>query len=97
MTAKRADGKGIFITTNVFTTEAVMFAENEQIELIDGDALIKLIRSVVGGEEMVPSKEHGSKVCPECGGALVKRSGHNGDFWGCSNFSRSNCRYTRSA
>ena len=24
--------------------------------------------------------------CPACGGALVRRSGPHGDFWGCSNF-----------
>ncbi len=33
--------------------------------------------------------------CPNCGGALVKRKGKFGAFWGCSSFPR--CRYTRNA
>lgn len=39
-----ASSKGIFITTNIFTTEAEKFAENNPIELIDGSELIKLVR-----------------------------------------------------
>lgn len=31
-------------------------------------------------------------VCPECGGALVKRDGRYGTFLGCSNYPR--CKYT---
>ena len=31
--------------------------------------------------------------CPNCGkGVLVKRSGRNGEFWGCSNYPR--CKMT---
>lgn len=33
--------------------------------------------------------------CPRCGGLLVKRHGPYGDFYGCENYSSSNCRYTR--
>lgn len=33
--------------------------------------------------------------CPRCGAVLVKRHGPYGDFYGCENFSSSNCRYTR--
>ena len=38
-----------------------------------------------------PKKE----CCPRCGGKLVKRHGPYGDFYGCENYSKSNCRYTR--
>lgn len=34
-------------------------------------------------------------TCPVCGGRLVKRSGQYGDFWGCSNYSRTGCKFTR--
>ena len=34
-------------------------------------------------------------TCPECGGRLVKRSGRNGIFIGCSNFPKNGCRFTR--
>ena len=33
--------------------------------------------------------------CPRCGGLLVKRHGPYGDFYGCDNFSKTGCRYTR--
>lgn len=39
----------------------------------------------------LPKKE----CCPRCGGKLVKRHGPYGDFYGCENYSKSNCRYTR--
>ena len=34
-------------------------------------------------------------ICPMCGGRLLKKSGKNGDFIGCSNYSKTGCRYTR--
>ena len=34
------------------------------------------------------------KICPSCGGVLVKRSGKKGDFYGCANFKKRNCTYT---
>ncbi|NLA08286.1 MAG: restriction endonuclease, partial [Parcubacteria group bacterium] len=41
-----AKGKGIFITTNVFTSEADYFAQDKPIELIDGQKLVRLIQQV---------------------------------------------------
>lgn len=34
-------------------------------------------------------------TCPECGGRLIRRTGKNGDFYGCSNYKSRGCRYTR--
>ena len=39
----------------------------------------------------LPRKE----CCPRCGGKLLKRHGPYGNFYGCENYSKSNCRYTR--
>ena len=36
--------------------------------------------------------KEGAPKCPTCGGALIKRHGKNGDFWGCSNYPK--CRTT---
>ena len=33
--------------------------------------------------------------CPICSAPLVKRSGKYGDFFGCSNYSKTGCKYTR--
>jgi restriction system protein len=39
-----AQGKGYFVTTNVFTLQAEKFAEDKPIELVDGRKLIKFIQ-----------------------------------------------------
>ncbi len=46
-------------------------------------------------EDVLPRREPeeiGEK-CPECGGALLKRTGRRGEFIGCSNYPE--CKYTR--
>lgn len=53
-----------------------------------------------GGEGSAPGRRGmqgtaSDEVCPDCGAALVKRSGRFGEFWGCSAFPR--CRYTKNA
>jgi len=32
---------------------------------------------------------------PLCGGVLIKKNGQYGTFFGCSNYSRNGCRFTR--
>jgi len=90
MAGKLVDGKGIFITTNIFTTEAERFAEDKPIELIDGDKLLHLIKSVVKDGKVI--KENNK--CPKCGGDLIEKSGKYGKFLGCSNYPK--CKYTES-
>ena len=34
-------------------------------------------------------------TCPLCGRRIVKRTGKNGEFFGCSNYREKGCRYTR--
>ena len=34
-------------------------------------------------------------TCPKCGGKLIKRKGINGEFYGCENFSKKGCKYTK--
>lgn len=88
-----ADGKGIFITTNVFTTEAELFAKDKPIELIDGNALVRLIAEVAKDVSKKIEDDNKNFICPECGGELVLRKGRRGEFYGCSNYPK--CRYTR--
>lgn len=88
---KLSQGKGIFITTNIFTTEAVKFAEDKPIELIDGDELLKLVKLANKENEIIENKE--TEVCPTCGGKLVVRKGKFGEFVGCSNYPK--CKFTK--
>ena len=50
-------------------------------------------------EELI--SEYGEEIrkeafsCPLCGGRLVRKSGRFGEFYGCSNYSTTGCRFTR--
>ncbi len=95
ISSKLASGNGIFITTNYFTTDAKKFAEDNMIEIIDGYALLRLVK-LVGGEVKIKdvnqetSKE--GEICPKCEAKLVLRNSKYGDFYGCSNYPK--CKYT---
>ena len=88
---KLSQGKGIFITTNIFTTEAEKYAEDKLIELIDGDSLLKLIKLSKKENEVIETEK--IDKCPNCGGELKNKSGKYGKFSGCSNYPK--CKYTR--
>ena len=89
-----------------FTPDAASFAYGKPIELIDGEALLAMIRSVQAktGEfaNMAPHIESASSaptdeapMCPKCGSAMVRRSNRRAgnQFWGCKQFPA--CRGTR--
>ena len=88
---KLSQGKGIFITTNIFTTEAEKYAEDKPIELIDGDELLRLIKLANKENEVIKNKE--VDVCPTCGGKLLEKNGKYGKFLGCANYP--NCRFNK--
>lgn len=90
-----ANGNGIFITTNLFTTEAKKFAEDNMIEAIDGYKLVDLVK--LSGDENIQNKpvikSGNTEKCSRCGGELILRHGKRGSFYGCSNFPK--CRFIR--
>ncbi|MFA6096941.1 MAG: restriction endonuclease [Candidatus Paceibacterota bacterium] len=88
---KLSQGKGIFITTNIFTTEAEKYAEDKQIELVDGDELLRLIKLVNKDDEVVENKTN--DICPTCGGKLREINGRFGKFFGCSNYPK--CKFKK--
>ena len=65
----------------------------------------KVILLTLKGSESVFEIElksrHGEKIrkesvsCPICGGAVIKKNGRYGYFWGCANFRNNGCTYTR--
>jgi restriction system protein len=93
MAGKLSKGKGLFITTNIFTTEAEKFAEDKPIELIDGDELLSLIKVAKKDLEMISEGNNELAKCPRCGGDLVEKKGKFGMFFGCSNYPK--CRFTK--
>lgn len=99
VTAHGATG-AIVVTSGVFTKEAEAFAATQQVELVDGDALVRLIGEVQVRPVMVasaPTPATVARVCPRCGKDLVLRQAKRGpnaggQFWGCSGYPR--CRHT---
>ncbi len=98
---RHINGKGFFVTTNIFTLEAERFAEEKPIELIDGSQLIRLIRD--SGLMDTQKRSAGTLAtqptgsCPNCGAPLVLRTNKtNGNqFFGCSRYPA--CKFTKSA
>lgn len=55
---------------------------------------------IIDNTDTEPKKEDDAiidkrAICPRCGGKLVKRHGPYGNFYGCENYSKTECRYTR--
>ena len=69
-------------------------ASGSRAQSMGGDASGGRTQSM-GGDASGSRASATEESCPNCGGALVKRKGKFGAFWGCSSFPR--CRYTRNA
>lgn len=104
MAANGATG-GFVVTSGHFTDDAKAFANGRNITLLDGAALLELIKQPTGTRatqsppvEEVSPKTATPPACPLCAKAMVqrvaKRGGSLGNaFWGCSGFPA--CRGTR--
>jgi len=99
MVGQHVDGRGIFITTNIFTLEAERFAEGKPIELIPGTELVHLVRESEMIEALTRMKNAshfpGLGVCPKCGKQLVRRTNKKdgSSFIGCTGFP--DCHFTK--
>ena len=85
---------GILITSGGFTDDARAFATGKPLDLIDGPALLRLVRSLRATTPVSPSPASPSaarQTCPRCGAAMVLRMARRGSnagrqFWGCSKY-----------
>jgi restriction system protein len=95
---EKADG-AIFVTSGVFSADALAFARGKQLELIDGSRLremmaeVKRIQSSVLTHETGPAP--GAPLCPRCESPMVLRTARRGanagdQFWGCSTYPKCN-------
>jgi len=98
--------RGIVVTSGSFTADALSLAAANSFELIDGLALVELVRKVQDGgspkshpsEESTAGRQPLTPECPKCGSPMVKRRARRGgnvggEFWGCSRFPK--CRGIR--
>ncbi len=90
-------GRGIFMTTSTYTKEAIEFAKENPIFLIDGEKFFRMIgklpneaqRKLLSG---ATDGDYLTPTCPSCGTKMVERNGPKGNFWGCLNYPR--CKQT---
>lgn len=84
--------QAIIVTSGRFSGEARSFAAGKPIELVDGPALLQLVRSVQTTEMPVPKVAiNASPSCPKCGAKMVQRTAKRGPnagnaFWGCASY-----------
>jgi restriction system protein len=105
----RGSDAAILVTSGRFTGEARQFASENDIELIDGQVLERMIadvqrsgrtpqRPAAKGAAIEPATAPATPKCPACGSPMVQRTSKRGAnlgqaFWGCSGFPA--CRGTR--
>jgi restriction system protein len=97
----------IFVTSGSYTPDAIDFARDKPIKLIDGRGLVDLLQGIVVAEQSTqpvaasPSSEQPiARTCPRCGSDMRKRVAKRGAergeaFWGCSRYPK--CHGTRPA
>jgi restriction system protein len=89
MVAEKAE-RAIFVTTGTFTEEANAFARGKPLELVDGEALAKLVEGIQTAQA-VRQPTTATPACPKCGGEMVQRVAKRGanagkTFWGCQRY-----------
>jgi restriction system protein len=100
MIDQRASAAKIVATTT-FTADAVAFAKDKPIELVDSKALQRLVRDVQTTSRITANSDepdHFAPNCPRCNTPMVLREARRGPnpgekFWGCVNYPK--CRGTR--
>jgi restriction system protein len=90
MTGEEAHG-AIFVTSGSYTPDAIDFARDKPIKLMEGHELVRLLRGVQAKERassgVAPARAaeapvittaEGPMTCPRCGSAMVKRIAKQG-------------------
>lgn len=91
--------RGQFATTSTFTAEAVVFAKDNGVNLLDAKGLLALIRTRTAEQQqalltVALEGDYWRPTCVNCGIKMVDRTPKKGGnaFWGCLHFPR--CKTT---
>jgi restriction system protein len=87
--------KGIVITNNYFTPNAVKLASSTNIELWDRNKLLNVFYKSNARETLIKTFGENiaeNKICKKCNAEMKIKQGKYGEFYGCSNFPK--CSYT---
>jgi restriction system protein len=93
---------GIFLTTSIFSQDAIEFAKNKTLLLIDADEFVNLINGLDDiskrrMDHVATEGDYSTPTCVNCNVKMVKRvtkKGNNAgnEFWGCINYPK--CKRT---
>jgi len=86
------------VTTGLYTADALAFAGGKPLDLVDGEALAKLVQGLRTPEQKQNVVMSSVPACPKCGGEMVQRLAKRGanagkTFWGCRQYPE--CRGAR--
>ena len=94
--------EGVLVTSGRFTPEAVGFAAKENIQLIDGAALLQKLAALLPEKalDLLKFATKGDFLTPTCPRCSVKMTARKSTregrmFWGCTNYPR--CKHTFSS
>jgi len=99
-----ADGvsNGAFFTSGHFTSEALAWARDKKLDLVDGGEFLSRIRQLPATQQqellsIATAGDYTTPTCPSCGVKMVTRTASKGpsegrDFYGCRNYPR--CKQT---
>ncbi len=87
--------KGFYMTSGVFSEEAILTAKANRINLINGEMFLLMIQRLSKESQnkllsLATAGDYKTPSCSKCGIKMIRRKGDRLDFWGCSNFPR--CR-----
>jgi tRNA(Ile2) C34 agmatinyltransferase TiaS len=81
------DGDSGYYNIKLFSVESLAIYHKE----VEGNSYGRIEEVEVETPKLNPSLEN--VKCPECGGAMISRSGKYGTFWGCKKYPE--CKGTR--
>lgn len=91
--------RGQFATTSTFTPDAIAFARDNSINLLDVDSLLTLICKRTAEQQaallnVATEGDYWRPTCVNCGDKMIDRTPRKGGsgFWGCVNYPR--CKTT---
>lgn len=97
--AAKSVKRGQFATTSTFTAQAIEFARDNAIALLDASAILDLIAKRSPAEQaallaIATEGDYGRPTCASCGTKMIERTPSKGGkpFWGCANYPK--CRST---
>lgn len=87
--------EGIFVTSSSYSDDAIAFAKTNQIDLMDGDKVLKAILKLTEEQQasllrLATAGDYTTPTCASCGVKMVARKPKLGGkaFWGCVNYPR---------